>query len=44
MPEWFTYVFQTEYQKQKKNLDALSKKIFKMQNLSIVINYLLELF
>jgi hypothetical protein len=33
LPEWFEFVFNKEYEKQKKNLDSLCKKSYKMQSL-----------
>lgn len=40
LPEWFEFVFKKEYEKQKKSLDALCKKAYKMQSLSDVFHLL----
>lgn len=33
LPDWFEFVFNKEYEKQKKNLDSMCKKTYKMQAL-----------
>lgn len=42
LPDWFEFVFNKEFEKQKKNLDALCKKTYKVHSLPEVIFFFIQ--